>query len=94
MIRIYEKSDSQFNNLAAAWSKLTHLDKNLFEVSAIILASDHQEEEAEKVATALKGSTASRTEKFTSVMPCIMVCLLRDRTVIQGHSKLRDVKRC
>ncbi|MEG7381854.1 hypothetical protein V5785_21690 [Bacillus subtilis] len=64
MIRIYEKSDSQFNNLAAAWSKMTHLDKNLFEVSAIILASDHQEEEAEKVAAALKGSTASRTEKF------------------------------
>ncbi|MCY9097415.1 hypothetical protein MOE96_21445 [Bacillus inaquosorum] len=78
MIRIYEKSDSQFNNLAAAWSKLTHLDKNLFEVSAIILASNHQEEEAEKVAAVLKGSTASRTEKFTSVMPCIMVCLLSE----------------
>ncbi|CAI6221734.1 hypothetical protein NRS6085_01085 [Bacillus subtilis] len=78
MIRIYEKNDSQFNNLAVAWSKLIHLDKNLFEVSAIILASDHQEEEAEKVAAALKGSTVSRTEKFTSVMPCIMVCLLSE----------------
>ncbi|MEC2274738.1 hypothetical protein PNF29_20720 [Bacillus subtilis] len=78
MIRIYEKNDSQFNNMAAAWSKMTHLDKNLFEVSAIILASDHQEKEAEKVAAALKGSTTSRTEKFTSVMPCIMVCLLSE----------------
>lgn len=78
MIRIYEKSDSQFNNLAAAWSKLTHLDKNLFEVSVIILASDHQEDEADKVAVALKGTTALRTEKFTSVMPCIMVCLLSE----------------
>lgn len=88
MIRIYEKSDSQFNNLAAAWSKLTHLDKNLFEVSAIILASDHQEEEAEKVAAALKGSTASRTEKFTSVMPCIMVCLLCEIQVPSGKNGL------
>ncbi|MCY8134610.1 hypothetical protein MOC76_12580 [Bacillus spizizenii] len=78
MIRIYEKSDSQFNNLAAAWSKMTHHDKDLFEVSAIILAPDHQEEEVEKVAAALKESTASRTEKFTSVMPCIMVCLLSE----------------
>ncbi|WP_440615122.1 hypothetical protein [Bacillus subtilis] len=88
MIRIYEKSDSQFNNLAAAWSKLTHLDKNLFEVSAIILASDHQEKEAEKVAAALKGSTASRTEKFTSVMPCIMVCLLCEIQVPSGENEL------
>ncbi|CAI6221411.1 hypothetical protein [Bacillus subtilis] len=62
MIRIYETGDSQFNNLAAAWSKMTHLDKDLFEVSAIILASDHQEKEAGKVAAALKGSTASRIE--------------------------------
>ncbi|MCY8420270.1 hypothetical protein [Bacillus inaquosorum] len=88
MIRIYEKSDSQFNNLAAAWSKMTHLDKNLFEVSAIILASDHQEEEAEIVAAALKGSTASRTEKFTSVMPCIMVCLLCEIQVPSGENEL------
>ncbi|MED4802616.1 hypothetical protein [Bacillus atrophaeus] len=78
MIRIYEKSDSQFNNLEAAWSKMTHHDKDLFEVSTIILASDHQEKEAEKVAAVLNGSTASRTEKFTSVMPCIMVCLLSE----------------
>ncbi|WP_342412341.1 hypothetical protein NYE22_04475 [Bacillus sp. FSL K6-1560] len=88
MIRIYEKSDSQFNNLAAAWSKLTHLDKNLFEVSVIILASDHQEEEAEKVAAALKGLTASRTEKFTSVMPCIMVCLLCEIQVPSRENEL------
>ncbi|WEZ00654.1 hypothetical protein P5664_21840 [Bacillus subtilis] len=82
MIRIYEKNDSQFNNLAAAWSKMTHLDKNLFEVNAIILASDHQEKEAEKLAAALKGSTVSRTEKFTSVMPCIMVCLLSEGIIL------------
>lgn len=88
MIRIYEKNDSQFNNLAAAWSKLTHLDKNLFEVSAIILASDHQEEEAEKVAAALKGSTALRTEKFTSLMPCIMVCLLCEIQVPSRENEL------
>ncbi|KIN37589.1 hypothetical protein ACFTRE_18685 [Bacillus subtilis] len=88
MIRIYEKSDSQFNNLAAAWSKLTHLDKNLFEVSAIILASDHQEEEAEKVAVALKGSTALRMEKFTSLMPCIMVCLLCEIQVPSRENEL------
>ncbi|MGG4419205.1 hypothetical protein ABEW83_10250 [Bacillus subtilis] len=78
MIRIYETGDSQFNNLAAAWSKLTHHDKDLFEVSTIILASDRQEEEVEKVAAALKGSPSSRTEKFTSVMPCIMICLLSE----------------
>ncbi|MGG1189080.1 hypothetical protein ABE189_19010 [Bacillus subtilis] len=78
MIRIYETGDSQFNNLAAAWSKMTHLDKDLFKVSAIILASDHQEKEAEKVAAVLKGSTASKTEKFISVLPCIMVCLLSE----------------
>ncbi|AUS12413.1 hypothetical protein C0W65_10510 [Bacillus subtilis] len=88
MIRIYEKNDSQFNNLAAAWSKLTHLDKDLFEVSAIILASDHQEKEAEKVAAALKGSTASRTEKFVSVMPCIMVCLLCEIQIPSGENEL------
>ncbi|PSA91509.1 hypothetical protein C6370_18435 [Bacillus atrophaeus] len=76
MIRIYEKSDSQFNNLEAAWYKMTHLDKDLFEVSAIILASDHQEKKAEKIATVLSGSTSLRTEKFTSVLPCLMVCIL------------------
>ncbi|AEP84949.1 hypothetical protein [Bacillus spizizenii] len=53
MIRIYEKSDSQFNNLAAAWSKMTRYDKSLFKPSFIILASDHQEEEVEKIAAAL-----------------------------------------
>ncbi|MEC0935442.1 hypothetical protein [Bacillus atrophaeus] len=78
MIRIYEKSDSQFNNLEAAWYKMTHLDKDLFEVSAIILASDHQEKEAEKIAEVLKRTTALRTEKFTSVLPSIMVCLLSE----------------
>ncbi|OTQ85121.1 hypothetical protein BG31_15455 [Bacillus subtilis subsp. subtilis] len=88
MIRIYEKSDSQFNNLAAAWSKMTHHDKDLVEVSTIILASDHQEEEAEKVAAALKGSTALRTEKFTSVMPCTMVCLLCEMQVTSGENEL------
>ncbi|MFO3790655.1 hypothetical protein ACKOKD_18530 [Bacillus mojavensis] len=78
MIRIYEKSDSQFNNLEAAWYKMTHLDKDLFEVSTIILASDHQEKMVERIAAAMNGSTASRIEKFTSVMPCIMVCLLSE----------------
>ncbi|MEK4388167.1 hypothetical protein MHI19_01085 [Bacillus sp. FSL M7-1004] len=78
MIRIYEKDDSQFNNLEAAWYKMTHLDKDLFEVSAIILASDHQEKMVERIAAAMNGSTASRIEKFTSVMPCIMVCLLSE----------------
>ncbi|WP_277714220.1 hypothetical protein [Bacillus atrophaeus] len=88
MIRIYEKGDSQFNNLAAAWSKLTHLDKDLFEVSAIILASDHQEKEAEKIAAALDGSTAPKMEKFTSVLPCIMVCLLCEIQVPSGENEL------
>ncbi|XAK57504.1 hypothetical protein AAHT66_02530 [Bacillus inaquosorum] len=58
----------------------------MFEVSAIILASDHQEEEAAKVAAALKGSTASKTEKFTSVMPCIMVCLLSKVNLFFYHN--------
>ncbi|MBT2169668.1 MULTISPECIES: hypothetical protein [Bacillus] len=76
MIRIYEKNDSQFNNLAAAWSKMTRYDKSLFKPSFIILTSDHQEEEVEKIADALNGSRALRKEKFTSVLPCLMVCLL------------------
>lgn len=88
MIRIYEKDDSQFNNLEAAWYKLTHLDKDLFEVSAIILASDHQEKEVEKIAAALMGSTAPRTEKFTSVLPCIMVCLLSEIQITSGENEL------
>ncbi|MED4649916.1 hypothetical protein P9293_21530 [Bacillus inaquosorum] len=79
MIRIYETGDSQFNNLAAAWSKMTHLDKDLFEVSAIILASDHQEKEAKKVAAALKGNQQHRERKNSSLL-CLLswfVCYLK-----------------
>ncbi|MCY8330776.1 hypothetical protein MOC47_18495 [Bacillus spizizenii] len=64
MIRIYETGDSQFNNLAAAWSKLTHHDKDLFEVSAIILASDHQEKEAEKIASGFERINSIQNRKI------------------------------
>ncbi len=40
----------------------------------IILASDHQEEEVEKIAAALN---IDFIEKFSSIIPCRMVCLIK-----------------
>ncbi|MBT2626112.1 hypothetical protein J7I81_12160 [Bacillus sp. ISL-32] len=73
MIRIYEKSDSQFNNLEAAWYKMTHYEKEKYQVETIILAPRQQRENVDLMTQALNGS---EVERFTSVMPCLMVCIL------------------
>ncbi|MSE04024.1 hypothetical protein GKC39_18450 [Bacillus velezensis] len=79
MIRVYQKGDSQYNNLTAAWSKMTRYEKEKYQVETIILAPSQQRENVDLITKALNGD---EVERFTSIVPCLMVCVLEKKAQI------------